>query len=114
MIRPFSRSTKCRFIKYKFGPGAIFTPPPLVPKEMLLLLISNRLPDFSQKLLVQVTYTNYKAIFLPSSDISTALLLAKASLFLSAAARMCLSSFVASFFLILERSASVCHSGLLT
>ena len=90
MIRPFSRSTKCRFIKYKFGPGAIFTPPPLVPKEMLLLLISNRLPDFSQKLLVQVTYTNYKAIFLPSSDISTALLLAKASLFLSAAARMCL------------------------
>ena len=90
MIRPFSRSTKCRLIKYKFGPGAIFTPPPLVPKEMLLLLVSDRLPDFSRMLFVQVRYSHYKAIFLPSSDISTALLLAKASLFLSAAARMCL------------------------
>lgn len=45
---------------------------------------------FSQMLFLQVTYSHYKAIFLPSSDISTALLLAKASLFLSAAARMCL------------------------
>ena len=63
----------------------------------------------------------YSAIFLPSRDISTALLFAKAFLFLSAAARMCLrrmymisnkgvriylSSFVASFFLIFDRSAS--------
>ena len=64
--------------------------PLIVPKEMLLLLISSILPIFSQMLFLQVTYSLYKAIFLPSSDISTALLLAKASLFLSAAARMCL------------------------